>query len=143
MSQNVHDAPETEPIARVLLVEDNEAAGKGLAKLLQASGFDVTTVFDGAAALEILETDPRLDFVLTDMQLPDLDGREVAMRSRKLVPPPRVALITGWDLYATDEDQASWGIDWVVTKPVHFPSLVERMRGFLPPQNGAIPATEM
>src|SRR5215213_10576713 len=96
---------------RVLLVEDNDAASKGLAKLLAAMGYDVAVVLDGASALEALRTGPPPDFVLTDMRLPDLDGREVARTARQLVPPPRIALITGWDLDPTLHDTSFWGID--------------------------------
>ncbi len=61
---------------RVLLVEDDEAASKGLAKLLQVHGFEVETACDGATALQALAQPPPPDFLLTDMQLPDIDGRE-------------------------------------------------------------------
>lgn len=115
------------PGRRVLLVEDNVAAGKGLERLLQAEGFEVTTVLDGRTALAALASDPPPDFVLTDMQLPDLDGREVASRARHLVPRPRIALITGWDLEPAHGDPAHWGIDWVLTKPVNLDDLLKKL----------------
>ncbi len=113
---------------RVLLVEDNEAASKGMARLLEAFGFEVTMTHDGASALRALATGLPPDFLLTDMQLPDLDGREVARQARQLTPPPRVALITGWNLEAGDGDPASWGIEWVLTKPVDIQDLVSKLR---------------
>jgi CheY-like chemotaxis protein len=125
--------PEQKPKRRVLLVEDNEAAGKGLAKLLQAQGFEVTTVRDGAAALALLASGAPPDVLLTDMQLPDIDGREVARQARLLVPPPRTVLITGWDIEPEHDDTASWGIDWVLTKPVDINELLEKLAQPLPP----------
>lgn len=129
------------PSQRVLLVEDNEATCKGMAKLLEAYGFEVTTVHDGASALEALAVAAPPDFLLTDMQLPDLDGREVARRARQLVPPPRVALITGWDIEPGDGDPSLWGIDWVLTKPVDIQNLIAKLRqhsGQPPPPPGTI-----
>ena len=84
-------APGASPARRVLLVEDNVAASKGMTKLLEAYGFEVTTAYDGASALEALATGRPPDFVLTDLQLPDLDGREVARQAPARAPPPRRA----------------------------------------------------
>src|SRR4051812_17536182 len=75
---------------RVLLVEDNEEAARGLARLLEVQGFVVTTVFNGQSALEALASGEPPDFVLTDLQLPDLDGLEVALHARKLSPTPYI-----------------------------------------------------
>ena len=129
------DSPGPSQGRRVLLVEDNEAASKGLAKLLEAYGFEVTTVYDGGSALKALATGPPPDFLLTDMQLPDLDGREVARQARRLVPPPRVALITGWDLEPVDDASAAWGIDWVMTKPIDIQELLSKLCPPTPPQH--------
>jgi DNA-binding response OmpR family regulator len=121
---------------RVLLVEDNDAASRGLARLLEACGFEVTVTHDGTSALRMLETAPPPDFVLTDLRLPDLDGREIAQHARRLVPPPRIALITGWDI---DDDLSAYescGIDWVFPKPLDMPSLIARLREPPPPDRG-------
>ena len=117
---------ETRP--RVLLVEDNDAASRGLARLLEAWGFDVTVSRDGSSALQRLETAPPPHFVLTDLRLPDLDGREIALHARQLVPPPRIVLITGWDLEADSPSHASWGIDWVFPKPIDMDRLIACLR---------------
>ena len=51
-SVGVRTSPRRSPVvAGVLLVEDNEASSRGLARLLEAQGFDVTTADDGQAAL--------------------------------------------------------------------------------------------
>jgi CheY-like chemotaxis protein len=121
---------------RVLLVEDNDAASRGLSKLLAALGYEVQVVFDGTSALEALRTSPPPDFVLTDLRLPDLDGREVALAARQLSPPPRIALITGWDLDRDHHNRARWGIDWVFTKPLNVQELVSKLQegpGSAPP----------
>jgi DNA-binding response OmpR family regulator len=122
---------------RVLLVEDNDAASRGLARLLEAWGYDVTVSHDGTSALRSLETAPPPDFVLTDLRLPDIDGREIAQHARRLVPPPRIALITGWDLETEFPDYyESWGIDWVFPKPLDMTSLIARLRESHPQDKG-------
>ncbi len=112
---------------RVLLVEDDDATSKGLSKLLVAYGFEVAVVPDGASALAALQAAPPPDFVLTDLQLPDIDGREVAREARQLVPPPRVALITGWDISTEPAEIGQWGIDWVFPKPLDIRDLIAKM----------------
>jgi DNA-binding response OmpR family regulator len=114
--------------ARVLLVEDNDAASRGLARLLEAWGFEVTVKHDGASALQALETPPPPDFVLTDLLLPDIDGRDVARFARGLEPSPWIALITGWDIDPDHEDYRSCGIDWIFIKPIDAARLLTQLR---------------
>jgi DNA-binding response OmpR family regulator len=122
--------PLTEGVSRhrVLLVEDNDMASRGLARLLEAWGFDVTVKHDGTSALRALDLDPAPDFVLTDWLLPDLDGREIARHAHALQPTPRIALITGWDLDSELDDYRSWGIDWIFPKPLDTYGLISRLR---------------
>jgi CheY-like chemotaxis protein len=115
------------PRRRILLVEDDSAAGRGLSRLLEAQGFAVTVVADGGTALSVLQQGPPPDFLLTDLQLPDADGREVARFASTLVPKPGVALITGWDLDLSSDECADLGIDWVLPKPLYVPDLMARL----------------
>lgn len=127
MSTNVFGGPDGAIRLRILLVEDNDAARRGLARLLEARGFDVTVKHNGASAIESLETDPPPDIVLTDLRLPDLDGREVALHARRLAPPSRIALITGWNLDEDLSDLESWGIDWIFPKPIDTANLIAHL----------------
>jgi DNA-binding response OmpR family regulator len=122
---------------RVLLVEDNHAASKGLCKLLEAHGFEVAVVPDGTSALAALRDGPPPDILLTDLQLPDLDGREIARHAHQLEPTPWVALITGWDVPAEPDENARWGIDWVFSKPLDVRALLAKLGG---PQPGSAAA---
>jgi len=118
MSDTVPVEANTTGPRKVLLVEDNEAAGKGLARLLQAHGLTVTVASDAQSALLELEAGNHPDILLTDVQLPDLDGRELARKARLLRPGLRVVLITGWDLQPREGQAAEWGVECVLLKPV-------------------------
>jgi two-component system cell cycle response regulator CpdR len=128
MSRPENPAGDPTTRRRVLLVEDNDASGQGLGRLLEIFGFEVRVVPDGTSALTALAESPPPDFLLTDLQLPDLDGRELAQHARQLSPAPRVALITGWDPPTEPDETARWGIDWVFTKPVDIAVLVAKLR---------------
>jgi len=107
-------------------VDDHEIGRKSLARLLTLVGFDVTDVNDGRSAFEALRGAGEFEYVLTDVRLPDVDGREVVRAARRLVPTPRIALITGWDV--DPEESERLGIEWVFFKPLDIQDMVARLR---------------
>ena len=116
---------------RILVVDDHEVGRRSLARLLEALGYEVISVKDGQSALEAMDASSTLDYVLTDLRLPDLDGRDVVLAARQRVPAPRIALITGWDVEA--EESLRLGIDWVFLKPLDVPDIVAKLRQAPPP----------
>jgi DNA-binding NarL/FixJ family response regulator len=76
----------------VLIVDDHEEFRRSVRALLEAEGFDVVgEAVDGESALvETARLRPSL--VLLDIQLPDLDGFEVAARLARRADPPAVVL---------------------------------------------------
>ena len=78
----------------VLIVDDHEDFRASARALLELQGFDVVAaVEDGEAALAAVER-LRPELVLLDVQLPDMDGFEVAERLASSTQPPRVVLIS-------------------------------------------------
>ena len=59
---------------RVLLVDDSAFFRNMLTPVLKASGFIVTTVDSGPAALALLEKGARFDVIVTDIEMPEMDG---------------------------------------------------------------------
>jgi CheY-like chemotaxis protein len=113
---------------RVLLVEDSPEGRKSLARLLELHGFVVTAVADGQAAVKALHTDPPPQIVLTDLMLPDIDGREVARLARAVEPRPVVALTTGYSLADVFADSQENPADHVFLKPLDIRRVVELLR---------------
>jgi signal transduction histidine kinase/ActR/RegA family two-component response regulator len=102
----------------VLVVDDNEAAAKGLEKLLGLRGNSVRLAHSGSNALTLIqEFEP--DVVLLDIGLPDIDGLEVARTIRnKLKSSVKIVALTG---YGQEEDRrraSEAGFDYYLTKPV-------------------------
>jgi PAS domain S-box-containing protein len=58
---------------KVLLADDNSDMRSYVSRILRERGYDVTTVADGAAAIEAARAS-RPDLVLTDVMMPDVDG---------------------------------------------------------------------
>jgi PAS domain S-box-containing protein len=104
---------------RILVVDDNVDAAESLSALLRSLGAEVTTVYDGPAALEAMRTAKPAAAVL-DIGMPGMDGYEVARRARAAPEGEDITLIalTGW---GNDEDRRrsrEAGIDHHLVKPV-------------------------
>ena len=78
----------------MLIVDDHDGFRAFARALLQSEGFDVVgEAPDGASALDaVARLDP--DLVLLDVQLPDIDGFEVAERLARAADPPAVILVS-------------------------------------------------
>jgi len=124
---NVSNRPVPTPRRpRVLIVDDHEAGRKSLARLLFALGYDTTEVKDGESAIREMERNASFDYVLTDLRLPDLDGREVVQAAHRLLDDAKIGLITGWDVEPDEPDRL--GIDWVFLKPLDVQWIVSKLR---------------
>ncbi|CAN5595666.1 response regulator transcription factor [soil metagenome] len=117
-------------MARLLLVEDDEAIGRPLARALGRDGHDVDAVASGEAALERFEAGG-VDLVVLDVGLPGIDGVEVCRRIRRLDPTVPIVMLTA----RAEELDAVLGLDAgaddYVTKPFRLAELLARVRANL------------
>lgn len=82
--------------ARILVVEDEFLIRLTLVEALTDEGFDVIEAASADAALPMLQSDPTITVLLTDIQLPgDLDGRSLVKRVRETRPTLPVLFMTG------------------------------------------------
>lgn len=114
---------------RILVVDDDPAARKAHARLVERLGYQVETAEDGIAALARLPLE--LDLILLDAQMPHLDGFEVAERIRKQDDVLPIVMVTG--LVDPDHRRRALaiGINDFVTKPVDHLELELRIRWLL------------
>ena len=113
---------------RILLAEDDEAMRTYLARALERTGYKVTAVDNGAAALPLLDAEP-FDLLLTDIVMPEMDGIELAQKAAEIAPGIRVMFITGFSAVALKAGRKSPDAK-VLSKPFHLKDLVaevERM----------------
>jgi CheY-like chemotaxis protein len=82
---------------RILVVEDEPAVRTTVRRMLERLGYKVLEAADGAEALGILDTAMmRIDLVLTDMVMPDVDGRLLAECVAEGNRAPRVLCMSGY-----------------------------------------------
>ena len=110
--------PQKRSAFKILVVDDNEPAARGLGKLLEHKGHTVTLAHNGTSALQAVSSQ-QPQFVLLDIGLPDMDGYEVARAIRgNGSPTPTLIALTG---YGQEEDKSkakSAGFNYHLTKPV-------------------------
>lgn len=111
---------------RVLIVDDEPQIRRVLRLTLTAQGFDVRAAADGEAALDLLH-DWHPDLVITDLNMPDVDGLEVTRRIRRESRVPIIVLsVKGEE--PTKVAALDAGADDYVTKPFGMNELSARIR---------------
>ena len=101
---------------RVLVVDDDDNVGALLEELLRAEEHEVTRASSGAEALSIVRN-TTLDLVLTDLDLPETHGLELAQELRAIHPTAVIGLVTGWPLSLEERSRATEVVDFVLGKP--------------------------
>ena len=116
----------------VLVVDDEPTVRMLVSDVLEELGYATVEAEDGAAGLEILRSDKRIDLLVTDVGLPGgMNGRQVADAGRVLRPSLRVLFITGYaENAALGGGQLEAGMQ-VLTKPFAMDDLTRRIRDLL------------
>lgn len=81
-------------MARILLIDDDDAVCDVTAQVLRQAGHTVNTASDGKTGLALHHAEQH-DLIITDMVMPDMDGVELIMALRHTEPRPRVIAISG------------------------------------------------
>ncbi len=86
------------PQGTILVVEDEAAVRKLAVRVLERAGCTVLAAENGADALRVIEAhDGEIDLVVTDMVMPDMGGRELALHLRRQRPGLPVLFMSGYD----------------------------------------------
>jgi two-component system cell cycle response regulator CpdR len=105
-------------MARVLIADDEESMRRLVARAIAIDGHETIVAQDGAEALDILiREDGAFDLLLTDIQMPVMDGIALALSAAREFPRVTILLMTG---FAEQRERAS-NLDAiahdVITKP--------------------------
>lgn len=133
-----HGADEA-PLARILIIDDEELVLATLSAMLEESGYEVLEAGDGKEALRLLrmaslreheEKGAMPSVVITDMNMPERDGTQMIVDLRRLHPELRIIAISGSgrDLLNMAE---TLGADRVLQKPFELEQLLESVRSVL------------
>ena len=111
---------------RILITDDEDSMRMLVARAIAMDGHDTMTAADGAEALDILTREGgRFDLLLTDIQMPVMDGIALALAAARDFPDLKILLMTG---YADQRERAS-GLNAIVhdTAADAYEKLVDRL----------------
>ncbi|HEX7671424.1 MAG TPA: sigma-54 dependent transcriptional regulator [Polyangiaceae bacterium] len=115
MSQNKHKA-------RILVVDDEPATRSALQQLLTGDGYTVDVAEDGIAALAVASERPP-DVVVTDLDMPRMNGMDLLAKLRELDPDLPVIVVTSMEDMSMAIKAMRTGAEDYLTKPVDFDAL--------------------
>ena len=123
------DAPRAQQGETVLVVDDEPTVRMLVTEVLEDLGYIAIEAADGAAGLKVLQSDVRVDLLVTDVGLPGgMNGRQVADAARVARPALKVLFITG---YAENAVISHGHLDpgmHVLTKPFAMEALASRIK---------------
>ena len=115
---------------KILVVDDNVDAADTLEALFGMDGFEVSTAYDGLAAVAAAKA-RQPDVIVMDIGMPGMDGYDAARMIRQEPGAEKILLIalTGWG-QSTDKKRASLaGFDHHLVKPVDYDTLIKCLQG--------------
>ncbi|WP_300821122.1 response regulator transcription factor [uncultured Oscillibacter sp.] len=114
---------------KILVVDDERTLVKGIKFNLENEGYEVECAYDGAAAVE-LAREGKLDLIILDLMMPEVDGLEACMRIREFSNVP-VIMLTAKSEDADKLMGFECGADDYLTKPFNILELKARIRALL------------
>jgi len=126
---------------RILLVEDEPALRRLLARLLNMNGFAVTEAADGIEALQLVSgQDGAPDLLVSDVVMPRMGGLELAVELRLLHPQLPVLFISGYtDNLFLESEELRHGTSFLA-KPFPPQALIGKVKEILAAGGNAAPA---
>jgi CheY-like chemotaxis protein len=115
-------------MAHIIVADDDQGILNTVCKMFTRLGHDVKIAHDGREAIELMAEIQMVDCVITDINMPGVDGYEVAKRVRgSSKPDTPVIAITGHAEYAIQSELFNASL----LKPFKLRSLVETVESFL------------
>jgi len=115
--RNLSLAPAVEEQKTLLLVDDEPNILNALKRVLRREGYNLLTAESGAAALEILSSQP-VQVIVSDQRMPGMSGIELLSRARELYPDTRRIILSGYSDISVLTDAINRGAVWkFIAKP--------------------------
>jgi len=119
---------------KLMVIDDDEKALADIALILEKEGYTVATFTSGAQALSTLEAVQDVDLVLTDVQMPGVDGIEILKGAAALKRPVPVVVFTGFGDVDTAVNIMKAGASDFLCKPISGKELSVRIKKVLEKQ---------
>ena len=115
---------------RILLTEDNKTIQEMVSRFLKYIGFEVAVASDGFEALATFQEN-YFDLVLTDFQMPVMDGFGLAAHIKERSPDTPVIMMTGSDMEIVRQKMDKGAVESIIFKPFKLQDLQRTVSGAL------------
>ena len=119
----------------VLIVEDDPAVRVLVSAVLKELGYGFVEAGDANTAVPIIESDQRIDLMISDVGLPGMNGRQLAEIGRQIRPDLKVLFITGYAEHAAVRGGFLDPGMQLITKPFTFDLLTAKVREMIRAHN--------
>ncbi|OGW30024.1 MAG: hypothetical protein A2X59_08450 [Nitrospirae bacterium GWC2_42_7] len=90
---------------KILVIDDEEIIRTSCLRILSPEGYEIKTAGNGQDGLKMLEEET-FDLVLVDLKMPGMDGIEVQKEIRSRWPETKVSIITGYQSFDSEINDA-------------------------------------
>ncbi len=114
------------PMARILIVDDDESTRRTLRRMLEPVGYDVVEAADGREGVELYKEDS-VDLVLMDLIMPEKEGIQAAAELRHYDPEVKIIAISGGGRIGNFQVlriAQKFGIEHALPKPIRLGKLL-------------------
>jgi signal transduction histidine kinase len=115
----------------VLVVEDERVVRDLVIDVLRELGYRVLEAVDGPSGLQIIESEARVDLLVTDIGLPGLNGHQLADAARRRRAGLKILFITGYAHNAAMGNRSLEPGTQIITKPFAIETFASRVRQML------------
>jgi CheY-like chemotaxis protein len=116
----------------ILLVDDESDVLELTEEILEDLGYTVTTRISGTEALKIFRENPdTFDLLITDLTMPEMNGKELAVQVSEIRPGFPMILCTGFSTEMTKEEESPKVIHAYINKPILIQEIAETIRRIL------------
>jgi CheY-like chemotaxis protein len=124
--KNINKMPKK--IGTILLVDDEEDILQIGAKVLQNFDYKVFEAKNGPEAIELYaENKDKIDLIILDLVMPDMNGSEVYDRLKDINPDVRVLLCSGYSIEGRAKEIIDRGCNDFIQKPFTYKKLTEKL----------------
>jgi CheY-like chemotaxis protein len=116
---------------KILIVEDDLSSKLYLNKILEKTGVILLNASDGQEAIDLAMTNPDIDIILMDIQLPVIDGYTATRKIREFRENVIIIAQTAYGLLGEREKIIDSGFSDYIIKPIFSKNLIEKLTTLL------------
>lgn len=121
---------------RILVIDDEAVVRQFLSEILGFSGYNADLAASAAEGLSLAQQS-NYDLVISDLDLTQQSGWDVARALKTQAPKPPVILLSGWDIRKDDARIQECGVDLVLSKPCQMDDILNAVHFILKAGKGA------